>query len=199
MGYAMKGSPRWKQAAIDADVSVENIARIFSPVVGVKINKSDTPEIWDMLQDLLKTGGYYATAAAKEYYMRPRPFVVFEHRTCCPEDEDLLRKNGSCPSVHTACGTLLAFVLSRAKPDRARETARRGWEFGQSRMICGAHWQRDADAGRYAGAVEFARLQTIPAFQTSLETFVRNSMIKKIHLPWINSGISAAEHRKRDK
>ncbi|EDV1593714.1 hypothetical protein ABQ01_004997, partial [Salmonella enterica subsp. salamae] len=30
-GYAMKDSPRWKQAAIDADVSVENIARIFSP------------------------------------------------------------------------------------------------------------------------------------------------------------------------
>lgn len=88
MGYAMKGSPRWKQAAIDADVNVENIARIFSPVVGVKINKSDTPEIWDMLQDLLKTGGYHATAAAKEYYMCPRPFVVFEHRTCCPEDED---------------------------------------------------------------------------------------------------------------
>lgn len=178
MGYAMKGSPRWKQAAIDADVSVENIARIFSPVVGVKINKSDTPEIWDMLQDLLKTGGYHATAAAKEYYMRPRPFVVFEHRTCCPEDEDLLRKNGSCPSGHTACDTLLAFVLSRAKPERARETARRGREFGQSRMICGAHWQSDADAGRYAGAVEFARLLTIPAFQTSLETFVRNSMIK---------------------
>lgn len=56
MGYAMKGSPRWKRAAIDADVNVENIARIFSPVVGVKINKSDTPEIWYMLQNLLKMG-----------------------------------------------------------------------------------------------------------------------------------------------
>ncbi|HGB5419706.1 TPA: phosphatase PAP2 family protein, partial [Salmonella enterica subsp. enterica serovar Muenchen] len=52
---------------------------------------------------------------------------------------------------------------------RARETARRGWEFGQSRMICGAHWQSDADASRYAGAVEFARLQIIPVFQPSLE------------------------------
>lgn len=88
MGYAMKGSPRWKQAAIDADVNVENIARIFSPVVGVKINKSDTPEIWYMLQDLLKMGDTTPPQQQKNYYMRPCPFVVFEHRTCCPEDED---------------------------------------------------------------------------------------------------------------
>lgn len=56
-GYAIKGSPRWKQAAEDADVSVENIARIFSPVVGAKINPKDTPETWNMLQNLLKMGG----------------------------------------------------------------------------------------------------------------------------------------------
>ncbi|EIE0626080.1 non-specific acid phosphatase, partial [Salmonella enterica] len=86
-GYAIKGSPRWKQAAEDADVSVENIARIFSPVVGAKINPKDTPETWNMLQNLLKMGGYYATASAKKYYMRTRPFVLFNHSTCRPEDE----------------------------------------------------------------------------------------------------------------
>lgn len=64
-GYAIKGSPRWKQAAEDADVSVENIARIFSPVVGAKINPKDTPETWNMLKNLLTMGGYYATASAK--------------------------------------------------------------------------------------------------------------------------------------
>ncbi|EYI23847.1 nonspecific acid phosphatase [Salmonella enterica subsp. enterica serovar Heidelberg str. N4541] len=65
-GYAIKGSPRWKQAAEDADVSVENIARIFSPVVGAKINPKDTPETWNMLKNLLTMGGYYATASAKK-------------------------------------------------------------------------------------------------------------------------------------
>lgn len=44
-GYAMKDSPRWKQAAIDADVSMENIARIFSPVIGVKINPGDMENV----------------------------------------------------------------------------------------------------------------------------------------------------------
>lgn len=154
-GYAIKGSPRWKQAAEDADVSVENIARIFSPVVGAKINPKDTPETWNMLQNLLKMGGYYATASAKKYYMRTRPFVLFNHSTCRPEDENTLRKDGSYPSGHTAYGTLLALVLSEARPERAQELARRGWEFGQSRVICGAHWQSDVDAGRYVGAVEW--------------------------------------------
>ncbi|EAA8389699.1 non-specific acid phosphatase [Salmonella enterica] len=180
-GYAMKDSPRWKQAAIDADVSVENIARIFSPVIGVKINKHDTPETWKMLQNLLTMGGYYATASAKKYYMRTRPFVLFKHSTCRPQDEDALRKNGSYPSGHTAYGTLLALVLSQAKPERAQELARRGWEFGQSRVICGAHWQSDVDAGRYVGAVEFARLQTIPAFQESLAK-VRQELNNKNNL-----------------
>ncbi|ENI4098400.1 non-specific acid phosphatase [Salmonella enterica] len=190
-GYAIKGSPRWKQAAEDADISVENIARIFSPVVGAKINPKDTPETWNMLQNLLKMGGYYATASAKKYYMRTRPFVLFNHSTCCPEDENTLRKNGSYPSGHTAYGTLLALVLSEARPERAQELARRGWEFGQSRVICGAHWQSDVDAGRYVGAVEFARLQTIPAFQKSLakvreELNDKNNLLSKEDHPELN-------------
>jgi len=39
-GYAMKGSPRWQQATQDANLHVENIAKIFSPVLGVTISVS---------------------------------------------------------------------------------------------------------------------------------------------------------------
>ncbi|ONF74021.1 phosphatase PAP2 family protein [Salmonella enterica subsp. enterica serovar Typhimurium] len=162
-----------------------------SPVVGAKINPKDTPETWNMLKNLLTMGGYYATASAKKYYMRTRPFVLFNHSTCRPEDENTLRKNGSYPSGHTAYGTLLALVLSEARPERAQELARRGWEFGQSRVICGAHWQSDVDAGRYVGAVEFARLQTIPAFQKSLakvreELNDKNNLLSKEDHPKLN-------------
>lgn len=163
-GYALKGSPRWQQATQDANLHVENIAKIFSPVLGVTISESDTPATWSMLQNLLILGGAYAPDGAKNYYMRTRPFVVFNHHTCQPADEPALRKNGSYPSGHTTYGTLLALVLSQAKPERAKELAERAWEFGQSRVICGAHWQSDVNAGRYVGAVEYARLQTVPAF-----------------------------------
>jgi acid phosphatase (class A) len=163
-GYAMKGTPRWQQATQDANLHVDNMAKIFSPVLGVTISASKTPATWSMLQNLLIMGGDYAPDAAKKFYMRTRPFVVFHHHTCQPADEAVLRKNGSYPSGHTSYGTLLALVLSEAKPERAKELAKRGYEFGQSRVICGAHWQSDVNAGRYVGAMEYARLQTVPAF-----------------------------------
>ena len=34
----------------------------------------------------------------------------------------------------------------------------RGIAFGQSRVICGAHWQSDVDAGRLVGSAAVAKL-----------------------------------------
>ncbi|MDI4746151.1 hypothetical protein MJL33_34800, partial [Salmonella enterica subsp. enterica serovar Kentucky] len=65
---------------------------------------------------------------------------------------------GSYPSGHTAYGTLLALVLSQARPERAQELARRGWEFGQSRVIASImgeneqQWQELARLVEEAGA-----------------------------------------------
>lgn len=169
-GYALKGTPRWKQATEDADLSQANVAKIFSQVLQTPIDATRTPATWKLLGDLLVQGAAYAPAAAKDRYMRVRPFVVFDHRTCQPEsDEANMRKNGSYPSGHTTFGTLTALVLSQARPDRAQELAKRAWQYGESRVICGAHWQSDVNAGRYVGAVEFARLQTVPAFQHELQ------------------------------
>ena len=169
-GYAMKGSPRWQQATTDADLHIANVAQIFSQVLGTPIDQKKTPATWTLLGDLLVAGAVDAPAAAKEHYMRVRPFVVFGHHTCqSVSDEEELRKNGSYPSGHTTFGTLTALVLAQVRPDRAQELAKRAWDYGQSRVICGAHWQSDVNAGRYVGAVEFARLQTLPAFQQALK------------------------------
>lgn len=46
---------------------------------------------------------------------------------------------------------------------------KRGLEFGQSRVICNAHWQSDVAADRIMGAATVARLQTDPAFLADLE------------------------------
>lgn len=122
-----------------------------------------------MLGELLVVGGDYASNRAKQHYMRTRPFVVFNNPTCLPSEESALRVNGSYPSGHTTFGTLTALVLSEAKPERAQELMKRGYEFGQSRVICGAHWQSDVDAGRFVGATEYARLETVPEFRQQME------------------------------
>lgn len=168
-GYAMKGSPRWRQATQDARLDTASMAKTFSPALGVTISETQTPATWKMIGSLMMPGSDYAPGDAKKYYMRTRPFVVYGHHTCLPEDEAELRKDGSYPSGHTSYGTLMGLVLADAKPERAQELAKRAYEFGQSRVICGAHWQSDVDAGRYVGAVEFAHLLTLPAFVTALQ------------------------------
>ncbi len=54
--------------------------------------------------------------------MRTRPFVLFNHSTCRPEDENTLRKMALTPSGHTAYGTPLALVLSEARPNARRSS-----------------------------------------------------------------------------
>jgi len=167
-GFKMKGSERWRQAAVDADLSRANQAAVWSDALGVKISEAETPATWKMLGEILVVGDY-ASNRAKQHYMRTRPFVVFKNPTCQPDDEAALRKNGSYPSGHTTFGTITALVLSQAKPERAQELMKKGYDFGQSRVICGAHWQSDVDAGRYVGATEYARLATVPEFNKQME------------------------------
>ena len=53
--------------------------------------------------------------------------------TCYPEDEALLRSDGSYPSGHSALGWGWALVLAELNPDRADALFQRGRDFGQSR------------------------------------------------------------------
>jgi hypothetical protein len=45
----------------------------------------------------------------------------------------------------------------------------RGYEFGQSRVIAGYHWQSDVDAGRMAGSVLYQLIRSHERFIGQLE------------------------------
>ena len=168
-GYNLKGTERWQQAIQDADLHIANVAKIFSQSLGITISPETTPTLYKMFGDLLVDSADNATKTAKEFYMRKRPFVYFGNHSCQPiEEENRLRQNGSFPSGHTAYGWTLALVLAQIAPSHAETIIKRGYEFGQSRVICGAHWQTDVNAGRIVGAVEYSKLQTIAKFQEDL-------------------------------
>ena len=79
-----------------------------------------------------------------------------------------MRTNGSYPSGHTARGWSLALVLAELNPDRQEEILKRGFEYGQSRVIVGAHWQSDVDMGRIVSAAGVARLHADDDFNEQL-------------------------------
>ena len=75
---------------------------------------------------------------------------------------------GSYPSGHASFGWAAALVLSEINPQRETEILRRGIDFGESRVVCGAHWQSDVEAGRIMGAAVVAALHSNIGFTENL-------------------------------
>ena len=166
-GLGAGGKPEiGEQAAEDAKLDIDHVLANFSPCMGAVLSRTTTPTIAHMLAGLVNLE---ATTTAKDYYMRVRPFVLFNEPSLTPEDEPYLRGNGSYPSGHACFGWAVALILAEINPDRQNEIFKYGYEFGQSRVICGVHFQSDVDAGRLMGAATVARLHADKEFMKTLE------------------------------
>jgi len=170
---ALRNTPRWEQAIVDASFSPENLGNKFLDAFGIEISPQRTPITYNLVYRLVSTLGGAASNKAKEHYMRIRPFMFYNEGTCLPEDEHILRNNGSYPSGHTAFGWGAALVLAEISPERQDAILKRGYDYGQSRVICGAHWQSDVHAGRIVAAAAVAKLHTLPNFQRQLRAAKR--------------------------
>ena len=161
---ALRGSPRWGLAAVDNNLKFPAAGNTFACTLGLAITAEATPHLTMLLRRSLLDAGL-ATYGAKDHYKRQRPFAVLQESTCAPQDEAMLSKDGAYPSGHAAVGWAWALVLAELAPDRADALLQRGHAFGQSRVVCGVHWQSDVDAGRLMGAAAMARLHADPVFQ----------------------------------
>lgn len=150
-------------AVRDAHYGLGTIIREFSVPFGLQISKQNTPEIYKLLQNALATTDSICKLP-KSKYMRPRPFVVFNEKTLVPKDEPSLRMNGSYPSGHTILGWSAALLLTEINPDAADTLLARGLMYGENRVIVGAHWQSDVDAGFQAASVAYMKLHTSERF-----------------------------------
>jgi acid phosphatase (class A) len=165
---SLRDTARWQLASQDADLTFPNAAGTFSCAVGAPITEAETPRLYTLLRRTLADGGA-ATRAAKGSYKRTRPFVEFSEGSCSPGDEAYLRNDGSYPSGHSSLGWTWTLLLAELAPDRDDAILARGFAYGQSRVVCGVHWQSDVSAGRVMGAGVVARLHNDPAFRADFE------------------------------
>ena len=168
-GKMQRNTERGDQAVADARVNGDGVPNAFSDAFGIRISKETTPEIYKLVLNMREDAGDLATRAAKDHYMRIRPFAFFKEDTCNPEQQQELSTNGSYPSGHTAIGWATALVLAEVNVDRQNEILQRGFEMGQSRVICGYHFQSDVDAARSVASAVVARLHANDAFNKQLE------------------------------
>lgn len=164
---ALVDTPRWTQAARDANIDFPEAPKAFSCALDAPITKDDTPNLY-MLMHRSWTDAVVATLAAKNKYQRIRPFKLNSEKSCTPDWEAKLAKDGSYPSGHTAIGWTWALILAEIAPGRADAILSRGYAYGQSRVICGVHWQSDVNAGCVLAAAVVSKLHSDPVFQAQL-------------------------------
>ena len=151
----------------DAVWTLDALFAAFEEAFGLAVTMEDTPEIWR----LVETGTCTTDPMRfppKEHYARKRPFVYFNEPPLSPEDAQWASE-GSYPSGHTIRSWCAALLLAEVNPARADKIYKRAWEYGDNRVIAGAHWQSDIDVTRVAASIGYSRLQTSPAFRAQME------------------------------
>lgn len=165
---ALRDTPRWALAKEDADMVFPQAAAVFSCALNAPITEEDTPHLLTLMRRTL-SDAVLSTFPAKNQYQRPRPFTVRNETSCTPDWENRM-KDDSYPSGHAAFGWAWALILCEIDPEHTDAILARGLSLGQSRVICGVHWQSDVTGGYLVGAATVARLHADPAFRAELET-----------------------------
>ena len=164
-GKSVRNTPRGEQASKDSKYGIIRMSAIYSEVLGIEISEENTPAIYRFMVNSGLTGAT-SVVTMKRAYFRKRPFMLMNEPLWSEWDthEDL-DNNSSYPSSHTACGWGTALALAEMAPHMQDTILNRGYEYGISRVIVGAHWQSDVDAGRLCASAAVARLHADAAFR----------------------------------
>lgn len=157
------GSPRWAAAIRDNDIWAGGALERYACATGVEIGPKATPAVWKLLHRMeldVRTVG----TPAKDFYNRGRPMIDDDKPICIPR-EGWMKTNASYPSGHAMVGWSWALVLAEIRPANADALLAAGKAIGDSRWICGVHYQSDVEAGRVLGAAMLAREHAEPEFQ----------------------------------
>lgn len=167
-GKSIRNTARGELAREQAEMDCNSILRGYSSVVGIEMSDQLTPEIY-VLCNQTESDVVNGTKKAKKHYNRKRPFVQFKEGTLVPEEEESHIFSGSYPSSHSATGWGIALVLVELFPEYQDAILKHGWEYGQSRVIAGYHYQSDVDAARLSASAVVARLHADQGFQKQIE------------------------------
>lgn len=168
----LAGTSRWTQAIGDVDERIPAMLADFSPAAGRILSPEATPVLTSLLLRM-RPDVAAAVNAVKPVYARRRPFLIDQGAVCQPRTE--LAGSFDYPSGHTSWGTAVALVLAELIPSRADAILARGKDYGDSRVVCGAHNVSAVAAGRVAAAAVVARLHGDTAFRADLEA-ARNEL-----------------------
>jgi acid phosphatase (class A) len=161
-------------AKVDTDRSVFR----FADALGLTAQASTLP----------KTAAFFTRTAAldkalvkdaKNYWQHPRPAVVSSDvQPLAKEKAD----DWSYPSGHSTFGYTTAVLLANMLPEKRAAIFARADEYAQHRIVMGAHFPSDVEAGHLAGTVIAAEIMQDPSWQRDYAA-ARDELRKALGLP----------------
>lgn len=167
-GKSVRLTPRGEKASRESLWKPQAMREVMAEALQLdEISPDATPAIDRLLVKAFNTANQGASVA-KQTYWRTRPFVMMNEDVWGLYDDEFLRTNSSFPSGHTAFGWGVALAFAEMWPALQDTILCRGYEFGENRIITGAHWQSDVYAGYHCAAASIARAHICAEFQKDL-------------------------------
>jgi acid phosphatase (class A) len=120
----------------------------FANVMGAGFKASRLPFTMSFFQRVF-SDDQHAIWAAKKYFNRPHPCVIDHDLTPVVEQSS----NPSYPSGHASFAYVTAILLADMVPEKAPQIFERAAAYADGRLIGGAHYPTDLQAGRISASV----------------------------------------------
>jgi acid phosphatase (class A) len=133
-------------AAAQADSDESGFS--FADVMGSGFTVAKLPLTAALLKKVHDAEGTL-TDPAKDYYHRPRPYVLDSQVAPCVKKS----KSFSYPSGHATGGTAVAVILANMVPEKKDAILARGLAYAENRVVGGVHYRSDIVAGQRAGVL----------------------------------------------
>lgn len=138
-------------------------AYLFANVLGPQFTAEQLPMTDEFLKKVLHDAGDIAEAA-KGIWKRPRPYHTDSRIEPCVTRS----KSFSYPSGSATLGRMWALVLADIFPKQRKALLKRGQEIGLNRVIGGAHFPSDVEAGAKLADAMYRQLKKDPEYKKGL-------------------------------
>ena len=162
-GYDRNRTPA-ELAQARLDDKTEN-AMAFAGVMGPGFDLAKLPATAKLMADV-QVEEKAAAKAAKDHFLRNRPWVVDTTLQSCSKDD---APQSSYPSGHSTMGFSMAVILARLEPTKAAALMARASEYADNRLVCGMHYRSDVVAGQALGTAVALKLLEVPAFRAEFD------------------------------
>jgi acid phosphatase (class A) len=189
----------------DAELNCSRIAQVLDNATAL----THEPQVFAFLNEAARESAALS-GATKIYWKRTRPFAfdsaVERHADIADSDQNstptqAARRidmgagatagaasgtvdlaHSSYPSGHSTFGTVCAILLADMVPERRAALFERALDYAHSRMVVGAHFPSDLEAGRLTGTVAAELLMQNPRFERDFAT-ARATLRAELKLP----------------